>query len=430
MKSSQKNFFALSSPGRGWAGFCRLRAVCSFAICLGVGFFTPAGLAQTSADLSNVLTVEFVKPPISQVAENTFLFAAVKRDAALVRRVGFAVRSTTQTWEYAGDYVKELGLYKFYWDLTNFHNTSYGISAHVEMSDGTKAQTEIYLAVVRPDGTTDGLAGGDGVVSDDNGSSDGTSASGGASGPSATDATTPISTSPNYPPAPTPQIEIVEPGDFAQVQTSVRLVAKGTVPFDAVTFIIDNPVTSLSPDLILLGSVIGSENRSWEGTFTATTVTPGNYVVRVRGQYTGTTITSVNSVKIVVILPGETIGSPLAIKFVNAPPSPLSSSKYFFVQSNIPFAGIASLTFQVKGDNIVRVYSGTPLSAIGAYQFYWDLNDFSDGGYAITAIAEGVDGQRATTELYLAVVGTAGNSLWPPTSTPEFFVPRTDVAVF
>lgn len=418
MESLLKKFFAVFLSGRSSAGFRRFRAVCGFILCLGVGFFTPAVSAQISTDLTNALRVEFVKPPISQIAESTFLFVTVNRDPALVQHVGFTVRSTTQIWEYSGDYVKELGLYKFYWDLTNFHNTSYGISARVEMKDGTTALAEIFLAVVRPTGTTDTSAGNSGEPSDDIRTGGSTSTSGGVAGAPVAGATTTTSTLSNLPPTITPQLDITAPSDSTQVQGSVRLVAKGTVEFDTVMFVIDNPATALSPDLILSGFPVSNEIRTWESAFVATTVAPGDYVTRVRGQYAGAMVAGTKSVKIVVVSSEKTISSPLAIKFINAPPSPLSSSRYLFIQPNIPLTDIASLQFYVKGENMARVYFGIPLPEVGVYQFYWNLNDYIDGGYAITAVAEGVDQQRATAELYLTVARMAGSGS-PLTNTPE-----------
>ncbi|MDO8560521.1 MAG: Ig-like domain-containing protein [bacterium] len=355
------------------------------------GFFiTTVALAQTRTMNSTAPVVAFVRPPSSPVAASTFLFVSVSTPYASLKQVEFSIHSATQTWKFPADYVPDLNLWKFYWELKDLPDDAYIVTAYAATTDGQYGKAELYLTVARGSGSE---SGGSGSTTD-------TSTSGTAEAPTASGGTTSSDTSSGGGGTAAPYVYISSPSSGTTVGSVLKLQAHASADIGVVTFSLDTTATAVSPDAI--GSAVSLGNGLWEYAVAASSVPAGQYVVAVSGQAKEAAVKGSNSITIIVPAPTTTL-APFGVAFRNPPISPISGDKYLFVQSTASTVALQRVTFRVEGVGVNRGYDGVLIPDLGLFQFYWELKDFSDGSYRIVADAESTDGRRASAELYLVV---------------------------
>lgn len=349
-----------------------------------------AAWGQTGNILLPDVPVSFVNPPPSPLTASAYLFASAGVPLDQVRRAGFSVRNASQAWEYTADYVTDLSLYMFYWDISSFPSDAYVVSFWVETQDDRHGRAEVFLAVA---GSTPTSSGGTssvgGGATDTSGSTSGTATDSAGTGEGSV---TP------------PELRVTAPTDGAHLEGSVRLEASSSVPFASVGFFLDNLATAASPDATFPGAAADNGLR-WEYQLNASALPAGSYVVGVGGSYQGTMVRGIATVAVTVGATSDTaqIPPPFTISYRNPPASPIDSAKYLFIQSSIPFSQIRQVTFRVSGSGQARTFDGAPVAELGLHQFYWQIGDFPDGSYLVAAEAESIDSRKATAELYLTV---------------------------
>ncbi|TSC75637.1 MAG: putative hemagglutinin/hemolysin-related protein [Parcubacteria group bacterium Gr01-1014_31] len=378
------------------------------------GFFiATVALAQTGTMNSTAPVVAFVRPPSSPVAASTFLFASVSTPLSGLKQVEFSVHSATQTWKFPADYVPDLNLWKFYWELKDLPDDAYVVTAYAATTDDQYGKADLYLTVARGSGSE---SGGSGSTTD-------TSTSGTAEVPTASGGTTSSDTSSGGGGTAAPYVYISSPSSGTTVGSVLKLQAHASADIGAVTFSLDTTATAVSPDAI--GSAVSLGNGLWEYAVAASSVPAGQYTVAVSGQAKETAVKGSNSITIIVPAPTTTL-APFGVAFRNPPVGPISSDKYLFVQSTASTVTLQRVNFRVEGVGINRGYDGAPVPDLGLFQLYWELKDFPDGSYRITADAQSADGRQAATELYLVVTRT-GTTSAPPVLQFTWLEPKVSL---
>lgn len=378
-------------------------------LAVAAGFFSRAAWGQINSGGLPLVPAAFVNPPPSPILASSFFFATASVDPSAVKRAGFAVRNTSQTWEYPADFVVDLSLYKFYWDISSFAADSYVVTFWVETTDGRHGMVETFFAIAKdtsPAGST---------TTTEPPPTAGSPTSSGATTTSGSGSTTGGTALP-------PELQITAPGDGALVDGSVRLEAVSSVALEFVAFALDNAVTTAAPDLTLNAVPRDDTRLRWEYALAANTLSAGTYTINAGGRAAGLTVKSVNGRTFTVVAATAAQLTPLQVSFRNPPPSPLDAPKYLFVQASVPFSEIRQVTLRVSSGATTRVLSGTAWPELELYQFYWNVNEFAAGSYVITTEVETNDGRRASGELYLAVQHAA-----PPSGTVQ--LPTAQIAL-
>ncbi len=388
----------------GWFWLGRLVSAALFALTLGGGFFA-AALAAPKAPLV-ALSVNFVNPPASPIAGSTFFFARVGGQPDDVGQVKFTVRNLTSEWGYLGDYVPDLRLYKFYWNVQDFPNDAYVIAVEAQTTDDRRGTAELFLtlrqpapepsAPVSPPPTVVNPAVEVPVAPPPAASVPQTAAP---------PAQPPAPVSPREPLIVLPEIRIHQPkdGSTSQRNREVQLLAESTRPLESLTFWLDNPATDGNPDFTFIGTALDEGKLRWEYVLGVARLPPATYSVTAAGRHAGAVATSRQGATFTLASENAATLTPIAVSFPNPPSSPVDSPKYLFVSVGAAFDQIREVAFRVKGYGREQVYPGEPLPDLRLHKFYWDTSVLAPGSYAITATAELTDGQRGSAELFLAV---------------------------
>lgn len=342
--------------------------------------------------------VHFVRPPDRPVVSSIFFYASPTADTATVQHLQFFVRHGTQSWEYPAEYVEEISLYRFFWDVTDFANGPYVITAQVEVKGGKIGQTERYVTLARA-----GVKSAAGVAA-------------ASPVPAAMRQPRPI---PTATPAETikPTLIITEPASGARVARNARtvFVAESNMPLESVQFFLDQPVTAASPDATFTAAPVDEGSRHWEFVFQnpVSALTSGVYTISANGKTAGAAVFGQNAVEIFLVNFSSATVVPLVVTFLNSPAGPITAPTYLYAQTNLPFTQVEKISFRVRGENTTRVFSGTAVSEISVWQWYWDPTEFSVGSYVISAEAQSVDGRLSSADVYLSVAHPAASSPTP-----------------